>query len=309
MPENLDYAELRGLSNEVRQKLKSPAPHHRPGRPHRRHDAGGVDAARRASQAQADRRPAVDERSTKTASLGDAMLLRRQGPSAVTDRSFQLDLEADRARALALTPVSRETSERLDRFVELLLTWQRTTNLIAPSTIPHLWTRHIADSLQLLELAPGCADLDRSRIGRRLSRPRHRLRAGGQPGADGPSGREQRQEGRIPARGSARHRCAGRCPRRADRGIREALRRVRLDVVTARAVAPLKLLLEQCFPLLGKSGATGLFPKGQDAELELTRPGLPRDLEHECNAGAQPHRAGRPHRRCPGCGARAGQQP
>src|SRR6266508_396429 len=64
------------------------------------------------------------------------------------------DLALDRAHALALTPVSREPSERLDRFVELLLTWQRTTNLIAPSTIPTLWTRHIADSLQLIELAP-----------------------------------------------------------------------------------------------------------------------------------------------------------
>ena len=61
---------------------------------------------------------------------------------------------ADRDRALALTPVSRETLERLDRFVDLLLTWQTTTNLIAPSTIPDLWTRHIADLLQLLELAP-----------------------------------------------------------------------------------------------------------------------------------------------------------
>src|SRR6059058_5895401 len=62
--------------------------------------------------------------------------------------------EADRAEALALTPVSRETSRRLDRFVDLLLTWQRKTNLIAPSTVPQLWTRHIADSLQLLAIAP-----------------------------------------------------------------------------------------------------------------------------------------------------------
>src|SRR5262245_34780005 len=61
---------------------------------------------------------------------------------------------ADRERALALTPVSRETLERLDRFVALLLAWQRTTSLIAPSTVSHLWTRHIADSLQLLDLAP-----------------------------------------------------------------------------------------------------------------------------------------------------------
>jgi len=28
-------------------------------------------------------------------------------------------------------------------------------------------------------------------------------------------------------------------------------------------------LLDQCFPLLGKSGAMGLFPKGQNAEVEL----------------------------------------
>src|SRR5207253_8386667 len=63
-------------------------------------------------------------------------------------------LQADRTAALELTPVSRETVERLDRFVTLLLAWQRTTNLIGPSTVARLWTRHIADSLQLLDLAP-----------------------------------------------------------------------------------------------------------------------------------------------------------
>ena len=64
------------------------------------------------------------------------------------------DLTADRSRALALTPVSRETLARLDRFVALLLDWQQRINLIASSTEPTLWTRHIADSLQLLALAP-----------------------------------------------------------------------------------------------------------------------------------------------------------
>ena len=61
---------------------------------------------------------------------------------------------ADKAAALALTPVSRETEARLDRYVALLLEWQAKTNLVAPSTLPELWTRHIADSLQLLRLAP-----------------------------------------------------------------------------------------------------------------------------------------------------------
>src|SRR5437016_2968555 len=64
-------------------------------------------------------------------------------------------IEADRERALTLTPVSRETLERLDAFVALLLRWQHKTNLIAPSSVPVLWTRHIADSLQLLDVVPG----------------------------------------------------------------------------------------------------------------------------------------------------------
>ena len=45
--------------------------------------------------------------------------------------------------------------------------------------------------------------------------------------------------------------------------------RGRPDVVTARALAPLKLLLDQSVSLL-KTGAVGLFPKGQDVEAELT---------------------------------------
>ena len=32
--------------------------------------------------------------------------------------------------------------------------WQAKTNLVAPSTLPNLWTRHISDSLQLLMIAP-----------------------------------------------------------------------------------------------------------------------------------------------------------
>src|SRR5262249_15613234 len=64
------------------------------------------------------------------------------------------NLVADKQCALKIGPVSRETEERLDRYVALLLEWQPKTNLIAPSTISSLWTRHVADSLQLLALAP-----------------------------------------------------------------------------------------------------------------------------------------------------------
>ena len=50
--------------------------------------------------------------------------------------------------------VSRETQERLEHFVELFKKWNATTNLVAPSTLPELWSRHIADSAQIFHLSP-----------------------------------------------------------------------------------------------------------------------------------------------------------
>jgi 16S rRNA (guanine527-N7)-methyltransferase len=178
------------------------------------------------------------------------------------------DLASDRARALALTPVSRETSDRLDTFVELLLSWQRTTNLIAASTIPHLWTRHIADSLQLLELAPDAqvwADLGSGAgfpgliiaiaLAEKPGTVVHLIDSNKKKAAF------LREAQRVTGAPAEIH--AERIEDFADSFA------VPLDVVTARAVAPLKLLLNQSFPLLGKSGVIGLFPKGQNAELEL----------------------------------------
>lgn len=66
-----------------------------------------------------------------------------------------LDLSADREACLRSRNVSRETLDRLDRYVALLLAWQAKTNLVAPSTLPRIWTRHIADSLQFAAAAPG----------------------------------------------------------------------------------------------------------------------------------------------------------
>ncbi|MEO0328083.1 MAG: 16S rRNA (guanine(527)-N(7))-methyltransferase RsmG [Pseudomonadota bacterium] len=51
-------------------------------------------------------------------------------------------------------PVSRETFERLERYVTRLLEWQEKTNLIANSTKGEIWSRHVADSLQCLALKP-----------------------------------------------------------------------------------------------------------------------------------------------------------
>lgn len=179
------------------------------------------------------------------------------------------DLAANRATALAANPVSRETLARLDRFVATLLTWQRRINLIAPTTIPQLWTRHVADSLQLVGLAPGArvwADLGSG---------------GGFPGlvvacalAEVPEARVHLIEsnGKKAAFLREAMRLAG-APAIVHHGrIEQVIAAIgeKIDVVTARALAPLTELLALSEPVL-KTGAQALFPKGQDVEAELTQ--------------------------------------
>lgn len=45
--------------------------------------------------------------------------------------------------------VSRETFDRLSHYVSLIQKWNQAINLVSKSTIPQIWQRHIADSLQL----------------------------------------------------------------------------------------------------------------------------------------------------------------
>ena len=178
------------------------------------------------------------------------------------------NLAADRDRALTLTPVSRETLRRLDRFVAVLLAWQRRINLVASSTESALWTRHVADSLQLLALAP------EARIWADLGS------GGGFPGlviacalADTPGACVHLVE--STAKKAAFLREAARVT-----GVPAVIHAARIedfventtepiDVVTARALAPLPKLIALAYPLL-KRGALGLFPKGQDVAGELT---------------------------------------
>jgi len=179
------------------------------------------------------------------------------------------DLTADRARALALVPVSRETAARLDSFAALLLDWHARMNLIAVSTVPTLWTRHIADSLQLIAIAPQArkwADLGSG---------------GGFPGVPIACALAEQNSAEVHLIESNKKKAAF---------LREAVRvtgapaivhaervadfaggfRGELDAVTARALAPLPELLSIAYPLL-KRGAQALFPKGQDVEAELTQ--------------------------------------
>ena len=47
--------------------------------------------------------------------------------------------------------VSRETFEKLTRFVAILTDWQGKMNLISQNSLPEIWVRHVADSLQLYQ--------------------------------------------------------------------------------------------------------------------------------------------------------------
>ena len=180
----------------------------------------------------------------------------------------QPELSSDRARALAMFAVSRETAVRLDRFVTLLLDWQDRINLIASSTVPVLWTRHVADSLQLLALAPqarrwadlgsgagfpglviACALADSLPAEVRLVESNKKKAA------------FLREAVRVTGAPAIVH------AERSDDFIKKIGGPI--DIVTARALAPLPKLLAIAYPLL-KRGAKGLFPKGQDVDAELT---------------------------------------
>jgi 16S rRNA (guanine527-N7)-methyltransferase len=175
---------------------------------------------------------------------------------------------SDKTEALALVPVSRETEERLDRYLALLRDWQAKTNLVAPSTLPHLWTRHVADSLQLLSLAPAAkrwVDLGSGggfpgvvlacALAETAGTKVHLVERNSKKAAF------LREALRITAAPGIVHPCA----------IEDIVDSIAgsIDCVTARALAPLHQLIGFAEPLV-RNSAKALFLKGQDVEAELT---------------------------------------
>jgi 16S rRNA (guanine527-N7)-methyltransferase len=179
---------------------------------------------------------------------------------------------ADKERALALIPVSRETLERLERFVEALMLGTERQNLIGPSTIPTIWTRHVADSLQLLALAPTAKVWADFGAGAGFPGIPIACALAGQEGAAvhlvesvGKKANFLREAVKVTGAPATIHQ------ERVEKFSVEQSNWVgdSVDVVTARALAPLKLLCDLSFPLIQR-GAIGLFPKGQDVDAELT---------------------------------------
>lgn len=164
-------------------------------------------------------------------------------------------------------PVSRETFALLGEFEREFMRWAPGINLVSPSTISDVWRRHILDSAQLISLAP--SSLRWLDLGS----------GGGFPGAiiaillndrEGvlidlvDSNRKKASFlrttlGKLNVRANV-HAC-----RIQDAGIFET------DIVTARALAPLPVLLQLSSRWL--QGGRGLFHKGREFLSEIAECG------------------------------------
>ena len=169
--------------------------------------------------------------------------------------------------------VSRETLRRLEIYADLLHRWQKTINLVAPSTVSEVWHRHFADSAQLLALAPA-GSLTWLDLGS----------GAGFPGlvigcllADRPGSRVILIESDV-------RKCAflGEVVRQTGLAALVAVDIVAeriesgantskvgaVDVISARALAPMQRLLGWCQPFFGPE-TVALLPKGRDAVAEI----------------------------------------
>jgi 16S rRNA (guanine527-N7)-methyltransferase len=174
--------------------------------------------------------------------------------------------DSDKKQAVELMPALSAIARELDIYAELLLRWQNKINLVGPSTTSRLWTRHFADSVQLLEIvsANACwADLGSG---------------GGFPGlvvsiaqkagtgdmhlieSDVRKAAFLREVSRETGARAIVH--VGRCE--------DVLPSLTLDVISSRAMTNLTSLIEMSRAHVEK-GATGLFLKGRDVGVELTQ--------------------------------------
>lgn len=200
--------------------------------------------------------------------------------------------------------VSRESLDRLTTYAQLLVQWQKTINLVAPSTLDDIWHRHFADSAQILELAPVDAQVwadigsgggfpglviaillaGREALG---GTSRHtdaidRRLTGIERHAAGTAAPDTRP--RLVLIESDSRKCAFLAEVVRKTGISRAItveilnRRIenpeiqstlgRVDVISARALAPLERLLAWSVQLMAPK-TVALFLKGRDAEAEI----------------------------------------
>jgi 16S rRNA (guanine527-N7)-methyltransferase len=164
----------------------------------------------------------------------------------------------------SLTGVSRETQDRLVAYVAILKSWNRRINLVGRTTLDDPWRRHVWDAAQLLPLVPpttrGLVDL-----GSGAGIPGLILAILGVPAVHLVES-DQRKCAflREAARQCGVTGAVTIHPRRI-----EAMPPLTADVVTARALAPLPVLLDNAARFTAPHTIC-LFLKGKQAEAELT---------------------------------------
>jgi len=166
-----------------------------------------------------------------------------------------------------IIPVSRETGQRLEQFVDLLRKWQSADNLVGRGTLSSVWRRHVADSAQLLKFFPD------SRIWLDIGS------GAGFPGlvvaillAETPGSLVHLVESNTRKCAFLRQaiRQTG-APAKVHNGRIEAILTdwsEPVDMISARALAPLDRLISLAEPLFS-AGVRGAIHKGQDFAREI----------------------------------------
>jgi len=167
----------------------------------------------------------------------------------------------DAAGFAALVPVSRETLAKLEAYLALLATWQKAINLVGQSTLADPWRRHVLDCAQLARHLP-TGRLRLADLGSGAGLPGLVLAMLGVPEvhlveSDKRKAQFLREAARRLTLDNVRV-----------HAVRIETLTLEVDVVTARALAPLIDLLSLATPLLAPGGRL-LLLKGRTTEAEL----------------------------------------
>ena len=173
--------------------------------------------------------------------------------------------------------ISRETLSRVKCYVDLLAQWQDKMNLIGPNTLPHVWSRHILDSAQLLNCLPAHVSRETTTwvdLGTGAGLPGVVLALLGVK--------------KVHLVDSSAKRCAFlrnvvrklELPAEVHCSRIEDLESIPADYVTSRALAATSKLVTYAQPFLKETGEI-LLLKGQDVEDELTQTAISRNMSIE----------------------------
>jgi 16S rRNA (guanine527-N7)-methyltransferase len=168
---------------------------------------------------------------------------------------------------MRLVPVSRETEERLVVLVDHLARWRKTTNLISETTFASVWTRHVADSAQILGLVPGALRWVDMGSGAGFPGLVIAILLAGVPGAVVHCIESDQRKCAFLREAARATGAAAQIHAQRVESV-DAAKLGPVDAVTARAFAALPATLKLATVWL-EEGAAGVFPRGRSAKDQL----------------------------------------